>query len=62
MGDININTSNSCNTATENYIETLNSLGCKNLIDIPTRFGSTSQSTLDHIITNHDFNSFISED
>ena len=32
----------------------LTSLGCKNLIDINTRFVANSRSTLDHVLTNID--------
>ena len=53
-GDININTS-AKNTKITEYIEKLNSIGCKQLVDAPTRFASTvncNSSLLDHVYTN----------
>ena len=54
MGDININIGNINTSITRRYIETIHSLGCRNLVDIPTRYGLKSQSILDHIITNYE--------
>ena len=53
-GDININTL-AKNTKITKYIEKLNSIGCKQLVDAPTRFASTvncNSSLLDHVYTN----------
>ena len=53
-GDININTL-AKNTKITEYIEKLNSIGCKQLVDAPTRFASTvncNSSLLDHVYTN----------
>ena len=52
VGDITINTLAE-NPQTENYMNDLNSFGCKLLIDLPTRFaGNCKFSLLDHIYTN----------
>ena len=53
-GDINTNTL-AKNTKITEYIEKLNSIGCKQLVDAPTRFASTvncNSSLLDHVYTN----------
>ena len=52
LGDININFLEKTAERSLNYINTLSSMGCKNLIDIPTCFTNTSRSCLDHIVTN----------
>ena len=36
------------------YVNMLSSIGCQNIIDVPTCFTDTSRSCLDHIITNVD--------
>ena len=53
VGDININTHDKSDR-TFNYINTLSSVGCRNLIDVPTCFDKGCQSCLDHVITNVD--------
>ena len=53
-GDININTL-AKNTKIIEYIEKLDSIGCKELVDAPTRLASTvncNSSLLDHVYTN----------
>ena len=53
-GDININTL-AKNTKITEYIEKLDSIGCKQLVDAPTRFASTvncNSSSLNHVYTN----------
>ena len=53
-GDININTLVK-NTKITEYIEKLNSIGCKQLVDAPNRFASTvncNSSLLDHVYSN----------
>ena len=52
LGDINIDVSSAANNKNTLYLETLSSLGCKNLIEGHTRISKTSRTTLDHIITN----------
>ena len=52
MGDINIDVSNISNSMSRKYLEVLSSVGFENLVDIPTRYGSSSQTVIDHIITN----------
>ena len=54
LGDININVKNLNDNTVQRYTNILTSLGCKNLIDINTRFAKNSRSTLDHILTNID--------
>ena len=56
MGDINIDVSNISNSMSKKYLEVLSSVGFENLVDIPTRYGSSSQTVIDHIITNYDVN------
>ena len=52
VGDININTLTK-NSQTENYMNVLNSFGCKLLIDLPIRFADNCKfSLLDYIYTN----------
>ena len=53
VGDINIDAHDK-SERTFNYIDTLSSVGCKNLIDNPTCFDKGSRSCLDHVITNVD--------
>ena len=38
----------------QNYNDMLSSVGCQNLINIPTNFWADGRSTLDHIITSVD--------
>ena len=54
VGDININTSNEDDNVVLQYENMLNSVGCSNLINIPTHFWATGRSTLDHVISNID--------
>ena len=52
VGDFNLNVlDRSCNRA-QNYINMLSSIGCHNMVDVPTCFSDTSQTCLDHVITN----------
>ena len=53
VGDINIDTHDKIDR-TFNYINSLSSVGCRNLIDVPTCFDKGSQSCLDHVMTNVD--------
>jgi len=59
LGDMNIDVSMLSNDATH-YVNTLNSVGCKNEINAPTRISASSRSTLDHIISNLDAENIIS--
>ena len=52
VGDINIDVSLNNNDCVQYYNNTLLSIGCKNLINLHTRFSANTRSTLDHIITN----------
>ena len=54
LGDININIEKSGDNVVRCYTNMLTSLGCKNLIDINTRFAENSRSTLDHVLSNID--------
>ena len=52
-GDININTLDKSISKIKNYINELTSIGCKLLINNPTRYADNCKSTLlDHIYTN----------
>ena len=52
VGDFNLNVlDKSCNR-TQNYVNMLSSIGCQNMVDVPTCFSNTSQTCLDHVITN----------
>ena len=52
-GDFNINTLAIKNPKLRNYVNDLNSIGCKMLINIPTRFAENCKSSLlDHVYTN----------
>ena len=52
-GDININTLDKSISKIKNYINELTSIGCKLLINNPTRYAENCKSTLlDHIYTN----------
>ena len=53
VGDINIDAHDKSDR-TFSYLNMLSSIGCKNLIDVPTCFDKGSQSCLDHVITNVD--------
>ena len=53
LGDINLDTLEQ-NERAFNYINTLSSVGCKNLINVPTCFTNLSQTCLDHVVTNLD--------
>ena len=55
VGDMNIDAHDKSDR-TINYLNALSSVGCKNLIDVPTCFDKGSQSCLDHVITNVDHN------
>ena len=53
MGDVNINTSsNQYSPLLHPYLETLYSNGFTRCINNPTRIASSSQTAIDHIITN----------
>ena len=54
LGDININVNENSEDVVQQYSNILSSVGCRNLIDIPTHFWKTGQSTLDHVISNID--------
>ena len=54
-GDMNVNFSDKKSKIIREYTNSLNSVGCLSLIDIPTRFsdiGACKPSILDHIYTN----------
>ena len=52
-GDFNINTLAIKNSKARNHVNDLNSIGCKMLINIPTRFAENCKSSLlDHVCTN----------
>ena len=53
LGDTNINILEKSDRD-KNYVNMLMSIGCQNLIDVPTCFADASRSCLDHIITNVD--------
>ena len=55
LGDINIDVL-AQGDRSKNYENTLSSVGCKNLVDIPTCFSDSSRSCVDHIITNRESN------
>ena len=55
LGDININALDKCDRS-QDYLNVLSSVGCKNLVDVPTCFSDGSRTCLDHIITNCDQN------
>ena len=48
MGDINIDVRNSKSGMSNKYLEMLSSVGFENLEQIPTRYGSSSKTILDH--------------
>ena len=48
VGDFNIDALEK-NSRSQNYINTLSSIGCENLVQVPTCFSQTSQSCLDHV-------------
>ena len=54
LGDINIDVSKSSNKQVQYYMDTLASIGCKNFINSNTRFSGSSQSCLDHALSNID--------
>ena len=54
LGDININLGNLTEKSTIDYVNMLTSNGYCNLINDCTRFGRSSSSILDHIITDYD--------
>ena len=51
-GDININIADLSSSNVTNYLNCLKSYNFLPVIDVPTRFGATSSSILDHIWTN----------
>ena len=58
LGDINIDVLEKCERS-QNYINVLSSIGCKNIVKVPTCFSDKSRSCLDHVITNIDQNEII---
>lgn len=52
LGDININVKDRNDKITKDYKNTLLSLGLRNTINLPTRITETTDTILDHIITN----------
>ena len=48
LGDVNINIDMSDDSTVQSYTDMLASVGCRNLINIPTNFWKTGRSTLDH--------------
>ena len=51
-GDINVNTLLN-NPKMSEYIAVLNSIGCNQMVDVPTRFANNCKSSLsDHVYTN----------
>ena len=61
MGDINVNTKDNNNQITKDYKNTLLSLGLRNTINLPTRITETTDTILDHIITNVNSDSVVSQ-
>ena len=58
LGDINIDTSiPSSNSYSKNYKDILLSLGLRNLISKPTRITNSTETILDHVLTNLNFES-----
>merc|ERR1711909_265998 len=54
LGDVNINVDMSDDNTVQSYTDMLASVGCRNLINVPTNFWKTGRSTLDHVITSVD--------
>ena len=54
LGDVNINDDMIHDSTVQNYNNMLSSVGCQNLINIPTNFWADGRSTLDHTITSVD--------
>ena len=52
LGDMNINTKDNSDKNTQDYKNTLLSLGMRNTINLPTRITETTDTILDHIVTN----------
>ena len=52
LGDMNLNTLDKTCSRLKKYANMLSSIGCQNMVDAPTCFSNTSQTCLDHIITN----------
>ena len=60
LGDINVNTKDNNDKITKDYKNTLLSLGLRNTINLPTRITETTDTILDHIITNVNPESIVS--
>ena len=60
LGDININTKDNSDKNTQDYKNTLLSLGLRNTINLPTRITESSDTILDHIVTNVNAESIVS--
>ena len=60
LGDININTKDNSDKNTQDYKNTLLSLGLRNTINLPTRITETSDTVLDHILTNVNADTIVS--
>ena len=60
LGDININTKENSDKNTQDYKNTLLSLGLRNTINLPTRITESTDTILDHILTNVNAESIVS--
>ena len=54
LGDVNINVNLATDPSAQHYTNMLASVGCLNLINVPTYFWENGRSTLDHVISNID--------
>ena len=54
LGDVNLNTNDTSDDAVLSYKNMLSSVGCENLIKVPTHFWEKGRSLLDHVISNID--------
>ena len=54
LGDLNLNVLDLTCNRSKNYVNMLSSIGCKNMVNVPTCFSNTSQTCLDHVVTNID--------
>ena len=54
LGDVNINVNVPTDPNVQHYTNMLASVGCSNLINIPTYFWENGRSTLDHVVSNID--------
>ena len=60
LGDLNINIKNHVCSNSKTYKNLLLSLGLRNVINIPTRVSSSTETMLDHCLTNLPINNVVS--